>query len=173
MAQFNKLQLNDSQKKALIFIRETGAIDNATYRYLNKAERFEASQHLKDLRKKNLIKQEAKGSATYYTLVHGIENSTQLIENSTQLDIPKDISLLIKALGSKPKLERTRDIVIALCNWKELSAEEIISLLGKKDKKRLVRTVINPLVKAKVLELTIPESPTHPYQKYRSIVFLP
>ncbi|PIR39736.1 MAG: hypothetical protein COV35_00890 [Alphaproteobacteria bacterium CG11_big_fil_rev_8_21_14_0_20_39_49] len=174
LAQFNKLRLNDAQKKSLIFIRETGAIDNSTYRTLNKVETLEASQHLKDLRKKELIIQEPKGSATYYTLSNSInstqpdKNSTQLKGNSTQLDIPKKISILISRLSRKPKLEKTRDVVITLCKWKELSADEIASILGKRDKKRLVRTIINPLIDSGILEPTIPESPTHPYQKYRT-----
>lgn len=46
---FKGFKLNDAQKKALTYIRETGVIDNTAYRILNKVETLEASQELKDL----------------------------------------------------------------------------------------------------------------------------
>ena len=66
LAQFSSFKLNDAQKKALIFIRETGAIDNTAYRHLNNLATLEASQQLQELRRLGLLSQEGKSSATYY-----------------------------------------------------------------------------------------------------------
>jgi|JFJP01.1.fsa_nt_gi ATP-dependent DNA helicase RecG len=63
---FNDYDLSDSQKRALIFLREVGAIDNATHRQLNGFEILKASSELRGLRDKDLILQKGKGRSTYY-----------------------------------------------------------------------------------------------------------
>ena len=190
LAQFKAYNLNDGQKKALIYIRETGAIDNTAYRYLNKVEILEASQQLKDLRKKELIKQEAKGSATYYTVGLSVQNlngakinrpmqdeNRHMLEdnrhmpneNRHMLEVPEAITLLISKLGKKPRIAESKKVVLALCSWREMGAEEIASYLKRKDPRRLVRDVIKFMIEEHLLELTIPQSRKHPYQKYRTI----
>ena len=59
-------ELSESQRYALIFIREQGAIDNQTLRQLTGSDVLTASQELRKLRDFKLIHQKGKGSATYY-----------------------------------------------------------------------------------------------------------
>jgi len=66
LARFRDLHLSDDEAKALIVIREAGAIDNATYRELNKVDVLSASQSLRRLRDAGLLTQKGRGSATYY-----------------------------------------------------------------------------------------------------------
>lgn len=66
LQRFEKLKLNDSQKQALIFIREVGAIDNHTYRQMADCDTMKASQDLRDLKTHNLLSSKGKGKSTYY-----------------------------------------------------------------------------------------------------------
>lgn len=66
LARFRDLHLSDEEAKALIVVREAGAIDNATYRELNKVDTLAASQALRRLRDARLLAQKGRGSATYY-----------------------------------------------------------------------------------------------------------
>lgn len=66
LARFRDLHLSDEEAKALIVVREAGAIDNATYRALNKVDTLSASQALRRQRDSGLLTQKGRGSATYY-----------------------------------------------------------------------------------------------------------
>jgi ATP-dependent DNA helicase RecG len=66
LAQFRELHLSDEEAKALIVVREASAIDNATYRELNKVDALAASGALRRLRDAGLLAQKGRGSATYY-----------------------------------------------------------------------------------------------------------
>lgn len=66
LMQFNQYELDDSQKRALIFVREVGAIDNAAYRQLNGFDTLRSSINLRGLRDKEILLQKGKGRTTYY-----------------------------------------------------------------------------------------------------------
>jgi ATP-dependent DNA helicase RecG len=66
LAQFKDAQLSPDEAKALIVVREAGAIDNAAYRALNKVDTLAASAALRRLRDAGLLQQKGRGSATYY-----------------------------------------------------------------------------------------------------------
>lgn len=66
LTRFKDQQLSSDDAKALIVVREAGAIDNATYRALNKVDTLAASAALRRLRDAGLLVQKGRGSATYY-----------------------------------------------------------------------------------------------------------
>jgi ATP-dependent DNA helicase RecG len=66
LAQFKDAQLSPDEAKALIVVREAGAIDNAAYRALSKVDTLAASAALRRLRDAGLLVQKGKGSATHY-----------------------------------------------------------------------------------------------------------
>ena len=66
LAQFRGLNLSDDEARALVFVREVGAIDNAAYRNMNRVDTLQASAHLRRLRDARLLEQRGRGSATYY-----------------------------------------------------------------------------------------------------------
>jgi ATP-dependent DNA helicase RecG len=74
LQQFNLYQLNDPQKRSLIFIREVGAIDNSTYRQLNGCDTLRASGELRNMRDFGILNQKGKGRATYYVPDLGFNN---------------------------------------------------------------------------------------------------
>lgn len=66
LAQFRELRLTDQEARALIAVREQGAIDNAMYREVNRVDTLAASQALRRLRDAGLLEQRGRGSATHY-----------------------------------------------------------------------------------------------------------
>ena len=66
LRQFEEIQLTDEEARALVFVRETGAITNAAYRAVNHVDVLAASQHLRRLRDRGLLQQKGKGAETYY-----------------------------------------------------------------------------------------------------------
>jgi ATP-dependent DNA helicase RecG len=63
---FQAYNLNDAQKRALIFVREVSAIDNPAYRQLNGCDSLRASGELRQMRDMGILAQKGKGRATYY-----------------------------------------------------------------------------------------------------------
>jgi ATP-dependent DNA helicase RecG len=61
-----------------------------------------------------------------------------------------------------------RNIVLQLCAWKPLSANDIGAIL-KREPRYVVDRYLKPLIVAKLLEYTIPETPNHPHQAYKTI----
>lgn len=74
LQRFNLYSLADSQKRALIFIREVGAIDNSSYRQLNGCDTLKASVELRNMRDLNILNQKGKGRNTYYVPDFGFDN---------------------------------------------------------------------------------------------------
>lgn len=69
---FRSLQLSAEEQKALVFVREVGAINNAAYRDINRVETLAASGHLRRLRDLGLLEQRGQGRATYYVPAAGL-----------------------------------------------------------------------------------------------------
>lgn len=78
----------DSQKRALVFVREVGAIDNATYRQLNGSDIFRASTELRQLRDFGLIEAKGRGRATYYVPHEFLLQIPQLVSNAGNQPMP-------------------------------------------------------------------------------------
>jgi ATP-dependent DNA helicase RecG len=76
LAQFKDLHLSDDEAKALIVVREAGALNNSTYRELTKVDTLTASQSLRRLRDAGLLAQKGRGSATYYVLTERLEDKS-------------------------------------------------------------------------------------------------
>lgn len=67
--QFSRFQLSDSEARALILAKETGAVDNSGLRAITGLDTLSASQALKRLHHHHrLLEQGGAGSATYYRL---------------------------------------------------------------------------------------------------------
>lgn len=58
--------LSDEESRALVAVRELGAIDNAAYRNINRTDTLNASVHLRRLRDLGLLTMKGSGSRTYY-----------------------------------------------------------------------------------------------------------
>lgn len=99
LSRFKEHNLSGNDAKALIVVRETGAIDNATYRELGKVDTLTASAALKRLRDAGLLEQKGRGSATHYIptdrLGLGVLSSNQdgLSSNQEALSSKSDLGV--------------------------------------------------------------------------------
>lgn len=106
LARFRDLHLSEDEAKALIVVREAGAIDNAAYRELSKVDALTASQTLRRLRDAGLLTQRGRGSATYYVPSErlGTAEGGGLSSNlDTLTSNPQSLSSNPSALSSNPR----------------------------------------------------------------------
>lgn len=143
LKQFENFAQADSQKQALIFVREVGAIDNTTYRQMADYDTLKASNDLRLLRNHNLLKSKGKGKATYYVASDGLrapvsELSTPPPGLSTP---PPNLSTpppgIFERIGSLNKREhdnaKVEAIIMDLCEWRPLKASEIAGYFQKEE----------------------------------------
>lgn len=187
--------ISDEESRALVFVRELGAIDNAAYRAINRTDTLNASGHLRRLRDLDLLEMKGAGSRTYYVpgprfvarsdvdlaassennshhptqnTHHPIQNTHQSAPDTHQLvaALPEDLRARIPGIGTKPRKETLRALIRDLCAWREFSARDVAALLGGRDHKHLVREFLSPMIHEGLLAYTIPEMEHHPDQRY-------
>ena len=182
--------ISDEESRALVFVRELEAIDNAAYRAINRTDTLSASAHLRRLRDLGLLEMKGAGSRTYYVpgprfssmpvhldqeMVSKSSNSHQPDRNSHQLTqdshqllvtLPTELVERIPPQGTKPRRDVLRSLILELCRWRSLSAREISTILHGREQKPLVRDYLTPMVNEGLLAYTIPEMENHPDQRY-------
>ncbi len=187
--------ISDEESRALVFVRELGAIDNAAYRAINRTNTLNASVHLRRLRDLELLEMKGAGSRTYYVpgalfvarsapdqasgiatnphqsspnTHHPPQNTHQPPADTHQwvAALPEILRTRIPSTGTKPRKETLRALIRDLCAWRALGAREMAALLGGRDHKHLVREFLSPMVHEGLLTYTIPEMENHPDQRY-------
>lgn len=106
LERFADLELTDDQRKSLVFLKEAGALDNASHRQLNGLDISLASRELRLMRDAQLLVQKGAGRSTYYLpgprfaqALQGLgPNSTTSAANSTSL-AANDTSLAANGKG--------------------------------------------------------------------------
>ena len=88
---------------------------------------------------------------------------SQDVEQVSFLYSPKGNNELI---GTKEGLSRDHLQILKKCK-QESSALELMKILKRSNKSKFKTAIINPLLNYNFLELTIPDSPKSPSQKYR------
>jgi ATP-dependent DNA helicase RecG len=185
-------RLSDEEARALVFVREVGAIDNAAYRMINKVETLTASAHLRRLRDNDLLTMKGSGSRTYYTpgtAFRVADTAEGPLSNpdphhpsadphhlgadphhlgSVWADLPAALKDRIEAVGKRPRRPKLHALILELCAWRALSARELAALMSDRDPKVLVREHLSAMLADQKLVYTIPEMPHHPEQKYRT-----
>ena len=66
LGHYQSLNLSSEEANALVFVRESGAINNSVYRTLNKMDALDASVHLRRLCAAALLAKKGGGSGTFY-----------------------------------------------------------------------------------------------------------
>ena len=103
LGQFRDLHLGNEDARALVVARESGGIDNATYRALNKVDTLTASNALRRLRDAGLLSQQGKGSATWYQPTGKLTKTDGLSSDLGALSSkPEGLSSNPGALSSNP-----------------------------------------------------------------------
>ncbi|SHE29267.1 ATP-dependent DNA helicase RecG [Lampropedia hyalina DSM 16112] len=107
LGQFKALQLTEAEARALVVAREAGALDNATWREINRVDTLTASHGLKKLRDAGLLQQNGKGSATWYqptALMMGQDSNPDTLSSNpdTLSSNPDTLSSNPPGLSSNP-----------------------------------------------------------------------
>ena len=93
--------LSDEDARALVFVRETSAIDNAAYRDLNQVDVLNASLHLRRLRDHGLLEQRGRSTATFYVPSPRFLATLDTDPNTTTPPAPSGQSGKLPALSVK------------------------------------------------------------------------
>jgi ATP-dependent DNA helicase RecG len=185
LSQFKSMDLTEDQMRALIFMREVGAIDNSTYRSLTQSDTLSASKSLRHLRSLNLISDRGSGARTYYVPgptfpALGAANMDASMDASgnkmygksgdrlaSASDLPPELRLRVQSIGKRLEPEKARSLIVDLCRWRPLSAEEIASFI-KKTTSYVSQKYLYGMVRDGRLVYLYPEMVKHPGQKYRA-----
>ncbi len=183
LKQFEKFDLADSQKQALIFVREVGAIDNTTYRQMADCDTLKASADLRELKGYELLISKGKGKSTYYIAGKALStpppavSTPPLAFNTPPFDnlstpppglstpppgIFDRISILNKRERDKAKVEA---IIMDLCEWRPLKASEIAGYF-QREESYFKRKYLSDMIADKKLKYLHPEMINHPEQAY-------
>jgi ATP-dependent DNA helicase RecG len=135
LALYEVYALKENQKRALIFVKEVGAIDNNAYRQLNTVDTLKASQDLRDLKRKEILDQKGKGKATYYIAGENYLSSINIVSGShsapvsslstpvNSLNTPVDnISTPVRPLNTPP------DVILSTPPEHKISTELIAKI---------------------------------------------
>ena len=185
LAVFDRFDLDDNQKKAMIFLRETGAVDNSVYRQFSGVDTLHASSALRKLRECGLVMQKGKGPATYYVSGENFPVASETLQGTmpdyggtmpdyggTMPDYggtligDSTLDNEIKVLKKRVRREYLEDMIVRMCRVRPFSKDEMIKTLKRSEK--YLREILTCMVKRGRLAYTIPEMPTHPNQMYRA-----
>ncbi len=206
LAQFKEIGLNEDEAKALIVVREAGAINNGTYRELTKVDTLTASQALRRLRDAGLLAQKGRGSATYYVptdrlLDKGLSSNPEVLSSESErlssnppaltgnpeplasnpadkydealrsklLDgITGTLAAKVGAVGKRHPPQEVQDVVVALCQVRAWSADELSTVL-RRNPEVVRQSYLRPLMREGRLAMTNPQEPNDPQQAYRAV----
>lgn len=186
-------RLSDEEARALVFVREVGAIDNAAYRSINRVDTLAASAHLRRLRDLTLLEMKGAGNRTYYIAGIGMRaDAAKVVPDphhpasdppqpasdphhptpdphhpaSDPHHLPPELRQRVVASGLRPRRDVLRAIIVDLCAIRPWAARELAAVLSGRDTKTLVREHLAPLLAEGRLAYTVPGMPNHPDQKY-------
>jgi ATP-dependent DNA helicase RecG len=95
-------RLSDEEARALVFVREVGAIDNAAYRSFNRVDTLSASGHLRRLRNLDLLEMKGAGNRTYYVPGRGFQGATPPQSGGEEHDLDVKVHQLPDDLHQLP-----------------------------------------------------------------------
>lgn len=184
LKQFRDLNLNSVEAKALVLIREVGAIDNGALRAITDLDTLAASKVLGRLWQQYcLIEKGGSGRNTYYKPTHLLmsyhpsepQNSDELNRNDSKLisnssDPAANSNHLSDALREEidrlsPKSRQIKPIILKLCLHNSYSAEQMATILNR-NTSALKTKQLAPMCAEGLLTYTHPEVRNHPSQAY-------
>jgi ATP-dependent DNA helicase RecG len=80
--------------------------------------------------------------------------------------LPKNLQILINNLNIRSSKKDLRLAIQKLCAWQPLTAQQLVDLLKRKDKKHFVRSHLTPMIKEGTLKYLFPEDEDSPNQAY-------
>ena len=175
LSRFSDCELADDEARALVIVREVGAINNAFYRTIGKLDTLSASAHLRRLRDLNLLKQIGKGSATFYTpgtrMTSPLGGLRALPAGLPSLPdgfpaLPEHVAAAISSLGERSEPAALRVAILTLCSWRALRPAELAQPL-RRNPGYLLGNYLTPMIREEALEY-LHRKTAHPQQAYRA-----
>ena len=120
----------------------------------------------KFLKKETSAKEKSEEPVQTEDWTKDIKRSKKIGQEVEQLSFMYDSESLSLSKGTKQGLSRDHLIILKNCK-NESTALELMRILKRTNKSKFKTAIINPLIDHSFLELTIPESPRSPSQKYR------
>lgn len=147
LGNYRNFTLNEQQKTALIFIRETGAIDNLTYRQMNNCDTLKASKELRAMHDMALLDDHGRSSATYYKPgAKLISPKPHQASGVSDQALPDDLQERLKQLKeweNDPQV--IRKIIMDLCRVRPMGRVELARILKRSEnyiKNHFLKTMI-------------------------------
>jgi ATP-dependent DNA helicase RecG len=187
LARFREFGLSDEDAKALVYVREVGAIDNAVYRDLNRVDPLTASQRLRQLRERGLLEVKGRTSGTRYVPGPAMRAARDQVQQGAVASIPDkgpsipdkgpgaevsageepppELVALIARLRRRAHPDDLRAAVLELCRWRPHTLDELAARLGRRPE-YLSDRVVRPLLVEGAIRFHYPASPRHPEQGY-------
>jgi ATP-dependent DNA helicase RecG len=185
---------NRRRIEAAAFVRETNQISNLAFRDISGLDTLAASAGLRKLRQLGLLEKRGSGANTYYVATHLVgetaesgnaDNAGAPLQGTIQGSLQdKDLSLqdrlelmdakfpmqlkrrlVLLRLGKRAEPEEMKNVIVEICRHFDLS-RELISI--HRNETFVSQNYLTNLMKEGRLELTIPQSPSHPDQKYKA-----
>lgn len=80
--------------------------------------------------------------------------------------LPQELQMSINKFNKRSDIKDLRLLIQKLCAWQPLTAQQLVDLLKRKDKKHFVRSHLTPMVKEGTLKYLFPEDEDSPNQAY-------
>ena len=197
VASIGSAEVSREEFRALLMAYRSGRVDNSQLRSVTGLDTLGASQLLRSLRDRDLLTLHARGASSYYTLPSALREQIgespsgadrgelgadrgeldtrmdatsaprRLHRGENPTDLPADVQEAISRLGSRPRRERLRAVIEAICGAREWTTSGEIARFLHFSQPKLGGRHLTAMVEAKRLELRYPETPNHPRQAYR------
>lgn len=190
LERFISLNLSNSEVKALVLAKETGAVDNAALRSISGLDTLTASQALRRLSKNlGLLEKGGSGPATYYSLTQNAgelsantsdhsSNTGEFGPNAGDLgsnagephmvagELPKILLDKIRELGPKARKDELWPVILKLCSISPCTAEQLAKILNRREKHLRSGHLRKLRVDQGLLTYLFPDVENHPKQAY-------
>lgn len=190
-------EITDEEFRALLHAHRHGRVENADLRSLAGMDTLTASLLLRKLRDRSLLDLHPHGANSYYTLPSALSPAADRGESGADrggLDTDRgerppdreepeadrgeqpadrgeaspEISALISQLGNRPRKERLRAVIEAICSQRSWTTPAELGRWLNILPANLTDRHLSPMVRSGQLERRYPDTPTHAEQAYRS-----
>jgi predicted transcriptional regulator len=180
-------ELNERQRKAVAVVKTKGVITNSVYQQSVSTSRPTAIRDLAELVAKGVFIRKGTARSVHYILgskrlIHDSSDSNiktpandSTMTHTTQMtsgaspenasNISSNISSNMPT-GTRLALSRHHVEILYKCLI-DTGITDLLEIAGRTDRTKFRNQVLNPLIKAGFLEMTIPDKPSSSKQKYR------
>jgi predicted transcriptional regulator len=176
-------ELNERQRKAVAVVKTKGVITNSVYQQSVSTSRPTAICDLAELVAKGVFIRKGTARSVHYILcskrlIHDSSDSNiktpandSTMTHTTQMTSgasPENASNVSSNMptGTRLALSQHQVEILYKCLI-DTGITELLEIAGRTDRTKFRNQVLNPLIKAGFLEMTIPDKPSSSKQKYR------